>query len=197
VGGAASVASYCTAPQPPPWYPAEAHKRRGHGRRPRVTPSPEPVFSELVRELLAAEEKRRESLEARGASVITVSGTLVTLLVGIAAVATRANSFDLSATAGDRLSGAAVAFVVAALLAIAAYAPQPTRITDPDALIDTLPDLWERGEDFAYKKATRTRLEQLSVSQRTNDWKARAVLAAVVAQVVAVILLAWAVLGAF
>jgi hypothetical protein len=135
------------------------------------------VFAELIRELLAAEDERRESLEARGGSVITVSGALVTLLLGLAALATKEKSFTLPEAARDRLSIAVFAFVLAALLST------------------LLPTIWDRGTDFALKKATATRLEQLATTQTANDRKARALLGAVAAQVVAVLLLAWAVLA--
>jgi hypothetical protein len=162
--------------------------------RPDGAPGSPAVFAEFVTELLAAEDKRRESLEARGGSVITVSGTLVTLLLALAALVTKEKAFSLPHAARDRLSFAVLAFVVAALFAIATYAPQPTRITDPAELAGLLPTLWNRGTDFALKKTTATRLEQLRTAQTANDRKARALLAAVTAQVVAVILLAWAVL---
>jgi hypothetical protein len=152
------------------------------------------IFAELVIELVAAEDKRRESLEARGNSVITVSGTLVTLLLALAALVTREKTFRLPDAARDRLSIAVLASVLAALLAIATYMPQPARITDPAQLSRLLPSIWDRGTDFALKKATATRLEQLTTTQTANDRKARALLGAVLAQVIAVLLLAWAVL---
>lgn len=152
------------------------------------------VFAELVQELLAAEEKRRDSLEARGGAVITVSGALVTLLLALTALVTREKTFTLPEAARVRLSFAVVAFVVAALLAIATYIPQPARITDPAQLSELLPTMWDRGSDFALKKVTATRLEQLATMQSANDRKARALLGAISAQVVAVLLLAWAVL---
>jgi hypothetical protein len=153
------------------------------------------IFAGLVAEQLASEEKRRESLEGRGGFVITLSGALVTLVLAIAALVTRQRTFVLPPDARDRLSYAVVAFVIAALLAIATYAPQRTRVTDPAQLAALLPRLWERGADFALKKVTATRVEQLALTQQSNDWKARALLGAVSAQVIAVLLLAWAVLA--
>jgi hypothetical protein len=153
------------------------------------------VVTDLVRELLEAEDKRCESLESRGSSVITVSGTLVTLLFALAALVTEQEGFTLPDAARDRMSLAVVAFVVAALLAIATNARQPARITDPAALTKLLPELWVRDVDYAKKTATATRLEQLAVTQAANDRKALALLGAITAQVVAVLLLAWSVLA--
>ncbi|TCO56056.1 hypothetical protein [Actinocrispum wychmicini] len=156
--------------------------------------SDDAVFPEFVKDLLAVEDKRRETLEARGASVITVSGTLVTLLVALGAFVPNRQGFVLPDTTRAPLSVAVIAFVVAALLGIATYVPQRVRLTDPNALAELLPGYWPKGREFALKKVTATRLEQLTVLQKGNDWKARALLAAVVGQVVAVGALAWAVL---
>jgi hypothetical protein len=153
------------------------------------------LYTALVRQLLDAEEKRRDSLETRGASVITVSGALVTLLFGLAAVVTGAADFQVPGAVRDRLGWAAIAFVLAALLAVATYAPQPTRMTDPHKLADVLPDLWTRDLDHARKTATRTRLDQLAAAQRANDIKGFLLAGAIAAQVIAVVLVAWAVLG--
>jgi hypothetical protein len=153
------------------------------------------VFPDFAKDLLAAEDKRRESLEARGTSMITASATLVTLLVALGAFVTNRQGFMLPDATRVPLSIAVVGFVVAALLGIATYVPQPTRVTDPIALTGLLPEYWPKGNDFAQKKVTVTRLEQLATLQKGNDWKARALLAAVVAQVTAVGALASAVFG--
>jgi hypothetical protein len=57
-----------------------------------------------------------------------------------------------------------------------------------------LPTIWDRGGDFALKKTTATRLEQLATTKAANDRKALALLGAVIAQVAALLLVAWAVL---
>lgn len=152
------------------------------------------VYPDFVRDLLAAEDSRRSTLEARGGSVITASATMVSLLVALSAFVTNRKDFKLPDATRVPLSVAAVAFIVAAVLAVTLYIPQPVRMTDPVALHGLLPEYWMKGEDFARKKITATMLEQLAALQRTNDWKARALLAAVAVQLIAVGSLAWAVL---
>jgi hypothetical protein len=149
--------------------------------------------ADFVGELLTAEEKRRESLEARGSAVITVSGALVTLLLALTALVTRQHSFILPAQARVGLTFAVVAFVVAALLSIATYVPQPTRIADAAGLRSVMPTIWERDSEFWRKKIIATRLAQLEALQASNDRKAGALLGAVAAQVAAAGFLAWAV----
>lgn len=151
------------------------------------------VYPEFVKELLEAEDKRRASIESRGVAVVTVSGTLVTLLLGIAALVTRAQAYQLRGSARAILLWAVVAFAVAALSAIATAVPQPQRITDPAALLPDIRARWNTSVDAALKKVTTTRLEQLAETQRSNNVKATALLTAVIAQVVAVALLAGAV----
>jgi hypothetical protein len=85
------------------------------------------VFSDFARDLLAAEEARREAMTARGMSVITISGTLVTLLVGLAALVTKGGSFRLTGGARDLVTASVVAFALSAVLAIMAYAPYRER----------------------------------------------------------------------
>jgi hypothetical protein len=157
--------------------------------------SDEPVFPNFVNDLLTVEDKRRDSLEARGSSMITASATMVTLLVALGAFVTDRDDFQLPEGTKAPLSVAVVAFVVAAVLGTATYIPQPARMTDPVALSRLLPEYWSKGPDFAQKKITVTRLDQLASLQKANDRKAWALLAAVVAQLVAVGALAWAVLG--
>ncbi|MEU2264746.1 hypothetical protein ABZ557_31795 [Streptomyces sp. NPDC019645] len=152
-------------------------------------------YTEFVKDLLTFEDKRRESLEARGAGVISVSGTLVTLLLAFGAFARGKPDAHLPDAAADGLSVAVVAFVAAALLGVLTYAPQRTRIIDPEALARLLPALWEMGRDHSLKKTTAARLEQFAVVQKANNWKARVLAAAVLAQVTGVGALAFAVLA--
>ena len=160
-----------------------------------ATDDREAVLATFVKDLLAAEDRRRESLEARGSAVITVCGTLVTLLLGLAALVTEREGFLLRGTSAALVTASVVVFAVAAVLAIVTYAPQPIRITDPHELAKSLPTVWSKGPEFAEKKTTATRLSQLAETQRTNDVKARVLLGAVAVQVIGVALLAAAVVS--
>src|SRR5438874_11264301 len=52
------------------------------------TASASTVYPEYVKQLLDGQEAKLVSVESRGGSVVTVSGTLVTLLLGIASLVT-------------------------------------------------------------------------------------------------------------
>jgi hypothetical protein len=76
------------------------------------------VYTEYIKEQLEAQQKRKESLEARGQQLITVAGALVTLLFGLAALATQAHqTYTLPSEARGYLYGALAMFVLAALAA--------------------------------------------------------------------------------
>jgi len=152
------------------------------------------VFPDYVKELATTEDARRASLEARGASVITSSGALVTLLFALSALATKQQSFVLSSGPRKLLAVATVAFVIGAMLAIGTYVPRRTRLTDPVQLARQLPELWKHDNDFARKKTAISRLVELADSQRVNDVKAGLLVAAVAFQVIGVLLVAVSVL---
>jgi hypothetical protein len=121
------------------------------------------IYAEMVSELLAAEDSRRESLEARANSVVSVSGALVSILLGIAALITADKAFTLANSARHVLSFAALGFVLSALLASLTFLPQAVRITDPVELARLLPGMWEStGPGAALKRVTATRLEASS-----------------------------------
>lgn len=152
------------------------------------------IYAEFVKELLASEDKRREHLEGRGAAAIGVSGTLVTLLLALGALAREKVDFPLPEAASGGLSVAVIAFVASGAFGVLTYAPQRIRLTDPEALVRLLPTLWELGHEHSVKKTTAARLEQFMVTQKANDWKARALAAAVLVQIVGIGALAVAVL---
>jgi|1186.fasta_scaffold139016_2 hypothetical protein len=117
------------------------------------------TYAEMVSELLAAEDSKRESLEARAKSVVSVSGALVSILLGIAALITADKAFTLANSARHVLSSV-LGFVLSALLASLTFLPQAIRITDPVELARLLPGMWEStGPDAALKRVTATRLE--------------------------------------
>ena len=147
------------------------------------------VFSDAVRDLLTAEEGRRDAMTARGMSVITISGALVTLLAGLAALATKSRGFRLTGGARVLVTASIIAFALSAILAIATYAPHRERGPEVDELGAVLKETWDDGADFARKKVTATRLLLLKTTQDANDRRASALLAAVSAQAVAVVLL--------
>ena len=77
------------------------------------------AYGQLIMDQLAEERNRKASLEARGVTVITTSGTLATLLFALTAGLTAAAKFKLPQSAKLPLLLALVAFVIAALAGLA------------------------------------------------------------------------------
>lgn len=86
-----------------------------------------PLIADLITKELDAEESVTASLQSRGLAVISSSGTLVTLLFGLSAVATTAQHLELQAAAKPPLYLAAVLLVAAAIAGIVTNAPRGAR----------------------------------------------------------------------
>jgi hypothetical protein len=153
------------------------------------------AFSDFVKDVVAVEEQRRDSTETRARSVVTVSGTLVTLLLGFATLVTTATSYQLPDPARVLVLIAAGTLATSTLAAIWTALPQADRVIDPRKLMQALPERWEWEPDQALKKITATRLAQLTSMQRANDVRAILLLTAIGLQAIAVTLLAVAVIA--
>ena len=153
------------------------------------------VFADFVKDQLEQEDKRRASLETRGVGVITVSGTLVTLLFGISAIVTKNAAFTAPADVRLRLGWALLAFAVSSVIAIGTTMPLATQIVDAARLGPEIQHRWDGTLDAAQKKITGTRVADLASAQRINTIKSLLLMSAVTAQVAAVLLLAWSVSG--
>ncbi len=148
------------------------------------------LLSDFVREQLESEDKRRSSLEGRGASVITVSGTFVTLIFGVTAFVTGGAGLAVTQTVECLLRWTLVAFAGSSVIAIGTALPLATQIVDAHGLAAELPRTWGGSVEGAQKKITATRLEDFASIQRVNNVKAVLLSLAIVFQVAAVSLLA-------
>ena len=158
-------------------------------------PSGSSIYAEYIQAQVEREEERKKSLESRGVTVITSSGTLATLLLGLVAIATRAEAtFDLPDGARLPLGLALGAFTVAALLAIITNIPllyQEAKLEGLEGVVDhSLAD----SEDEARETVARNMLRVLSSAREKNRIKAWALCLALGAEAVAVGFLAWAML---
>lgn len=92
------------------------------------------AYSQLISDQLAEERTRKSSLEARGVTVITTSGTLATLLFALTAGLTSVASFKLPGGAKLPLLLALVAFIVAAVCGLTTNMPLKYREATPQGL---------------------------------------------------------------
>ena len=151
------------------------------------------VYADLIAELVAREDVRKDSIEQRGVAVITTSGALSTLLLGLAAVNTHAKNWHLPASADDLLIAAVCLFFTAALLAISTNLP--LRYAEVKAV-----GLWKQtgkrfGDDLAVaqRRVSFVRLRIAKRARRVNCVKAWLLFSAMCAEGLAVVCVAGAV----
>lgn len=144
----------------------------------------------LVRAELTNEFARKASLEQRGLAVITSSGTLVTLLFAIGAVAGGGPLAD-NASTRNALLAALFGFIAAAISGIVVNWPWHTEAIPVDAP-DGLRDLIKPATFFSEDQEVDRRIAEVQVRQivglrRVNGWKAFALLAGLSLEVLAVL----------
>ena len=147
------------------------------------------VASKFITDELATEQTKKSSLEARGISIITTSGTLVTLLFALAAVVTKATNYKLPPSAAWVLIVAGVLFVLAAAFGMFANSPIPYNRVEPSSLTE-LVDVAEWPQDGAEadRQLTHARLEELTDARARNEFKAWLVVFGLSAEVLALVL---------
>jgi len=96
------------------------------------------VYRDYIKEQMAREEARKESLERRALAVVTAAGAFATVLFGLAAFSVDRTTFSLSGWAKVTLSFALLGFVASALLAIAVNYPVKYEDVKPDELRDAV-----------------------------------------------------------
>ncbi|MBV9823659.1 MAG: hypothetical protein JO144_15615 [Actinobacteria bacterium] len=150
------------------------------------------VYTDFVKLLLDAEAARRTALEQKGTGVITTSGSLVTLLFGLVAVITGANTFSLPGASHGWLVAAIAFFVLSAVLALLISVPLPYGQTD--ITVNQLASWWNQPPQQAQAAVSGVRLQALTAARRMNAMKAWILIGAVVCELVALIMLGIAVL---
>jgi hypothetical protein len=124
-------------------------------------------------------------------TVITTSGTLATLLLGLAALTTRAEqTFKLPADAQDPLEWTLIAFAFAALASIFTQLPLSYREASTKGLRGLLETAWNDSEEVALDAVARNRLSVLKRAKTVNGIKAWALFLAVLGEATAVVALA-------
>jgi hypothetical protein len=153
------------------------------------------VYLEWIRDLTAAQDARKDKIEARGLAVISVSGALVALLFGLATLATRTSSdYRLPADARGWLYAALVLFTISALLAILTNLPFAYRDVASRGLLAAVSDeYWSDSEAEAQQRIAVTRVDALLWNRRVNALKAWVLAGAILFQIAAGLLNALAV----
>lgn len=149
----------------------------------------------VAKEQLQIERQTRSSLVQRASLVITTSGTLVTLLLGAAALVTKSQSFTPPRYVLIEVTVAVVLFVLAAVVALVVNWPWSQRVIKVEVLKSaTYEDRWDRT-DLAIRRDTHDDVVTALASCRTtNRWLGWGLMAALGIESVAVVVLAVSVL---
>jgi hypothetical protein len=145
------------------------------------------TYLDFISSLLASEESRKASLEARGIAVITTSGVLVSLLLGLVSAITGSKTFVLPASTYAPLLTGGVLFVIAAILGILANVPFLYKSARPASLTLVCTDLWTDTPEDAELMVASTQIRLYASARGTNSLKAVFLLAALTAEVAALI----------
>jgi hypothetical protein len=151
------------------------------------------VYGDFIKEQIDAEVVSRSSLEQRGLAVITTSGALVTLLFGLVAVLTKANTFVLPASSRSWLKWAMLFFVLGAVCGIITNFPLLRRGARPNDLGKVIADNWADPPSMGQRAVAQARIDILRNAILLNLIKGSALLAAMIAEVIAVLFVALAV----
>jgi hypothetical protein len=150
-------------------------------------------YAAFIKELLDAEVARGATMETRAVAIVTASGTLVTLLLALAALVTRVTTFQVPVAALVFAGISAGLFAVSACCAMLAVTPRRAWGLKPDCLGSELWKRWADKDDDAVAKTTATRLALWQQENTLTQRKAVAVFTAAVFQFGAVAALAIAV----
>ena len=152
------------------------------------------VYARLIADQLTEERSRKSSLEARGVTVITTSGTLATLLFALTAGLTAASSFKLPTDAKLPLLLAIIAFVVAAMCGLGTNVPLIYREPSPQGLAKLVnARYWTAPAPIGQLRVAAAQVTALNAARVANKLKVRLLLSAAGAELLAVAFLAWAV----
>jgi hypothetical protein len=145
------------------------------------------VYLAFISSLLASEESRKASLEARGIAVVTTSGALVSLLLGLVAAITGSKTFVIPASAYTPLFSGGVLFGIAAALGILTNVPFLYKSVKLASLRVATTDLWTDTPEDAELMVASTQIGLYASARASNSLKAIFVLIALVVEVAALI----------
>jgi hypothetical protein len=149
------------------------------------------VYAALVTSRMVEEDKRGSSLQARGLAVVTTSGTLVTLIFAVAQFVPGGRVPARIPEASRWLLAIAVAaFVAAAVGGLVTNVPRLLARPRLEDIITNIESGWSGPVAAAEKTVAVARARQLQELESANDGAARAVLAGLAAEVLAVALAA-------
>jgi uncharacterized membrane protein len=151
------------------------------------------VYAAYIESQVRDQEALKGSIEQRGVAVITTCGTLVSLLFGLAAVLTGVEKYELPSAAEPWLYAALIAFVLAAITAIVTNLPLFYIGVRVEELRGAVKNRWSESPEDAKQRVAATQVKVLARAKKLNKVKGIFLMAAIVAEVFAVVFLALAI----
>lgn len=155
-----------------------------------------PVIIGLIDAEIAVSRARTSSYQTRGLAVISSAGTMVTLLFGLSALATKAQDFAMPTTVVVPLCLAAAFLVLSAVAAIWTNAPRRVEgvtLTDLGAKLDA--DRWNRPAHRAQQAMAPAQLKVAESERKVSRNVAWTLLFAITLEIAGIACVAWAVLA--
>jgi hypothetical protein len=151
------------------------------------------VFSEMVRDQLDQERRRKDSLEQRGIAVITSAGVLVALLLGIAGIVDKSQVVGLPDLVKVGALLALLLFAAAAVLGL--FVNWAFQYDEPkaDQIKDVMGTKWNAPAAGAAKFVAESYLTTVKSYRKRGDRKASLLLWALGLEAAAIVVLALAV----
>ena len=150
-------------------------------------------YASLLAELLADAERTKTSLESRASSIITLSGALVTAMLGFGAIAgSNGRKPSLPAPAIGSVSTALILIVAAAGLALLVTAPllyKDVSTTEMERLVRLEHWIYEDRSEAA-RMVAKARVKTLRRSRRINHGKGLLLGGAILLEVLAIAFIA-------
>lgn len=151
-------------------------------------------YGKVIEEQLQEERAVKSSLEQRGLAVITTSGAIASLLLGLTAIAVAGGNVGTPAVALALAAAALLAFVIAAIAGIACNWPRDVLEGETDDLYRiTLGGYWNANTALGSRRAARLRVKLLDGARARNEERAQALRVALIAEVFGIALLSIAV----
>ena len=144
------------------------------------------VYATFIESELTVERDRRIALDARGLNVVSISGTLTTLLVAIGAFVSNRQGFKLPSDAILPLVGTLGSFVLAATLGIIASAGRRYQVTTPTTLATMLTNHWQDHEVDARNYVSIQHVKTITSLRSGNRHKERYIIVAILFQIVGI-----------
>lgn len=146
------------------------------------------VYDEFLKEELTSQEARKSSFEQRGLAVVTTAGALVTLLFGLAAIASRTGHGEPFATEEKIwLAVALVCFVVSAFAALATNFPVRYDGVKADDIRGRLTESDPNNAEQAHRDIALTQITILQEAKGKNALKGRFLFTAMLFEILGVV----------